>query len=157
MIESSVDIAELLAEREILRTMHRYAHTLDYGDVDGFVDCFVEKPDYRFSSRSGGSATNAEELAGFVRRYRHAPEQFNKHVMIDPIITVTGDRATVTSYYLFIQDGASGPHIASYGRYADVLVRCDDRRWRFESRHIQNEAMRPGFIPPVAPVEEKYS
>lgn len=133
---------ELIAERDILRTLHRYAHTLDYGDHAGFADCFTDDARYE-SSRRGVMATGRVELIDFARRYQHAPAAFHKHVMVEPIIDVQGDAATARSYYLFVQDRPDGPFIASYGSYSDRLVRCPDGAWRIAHRRIESEAMGP--------------
>jgi 3-phenylpropionate/cinnamic acid dioxygenase small subunit len=142
------DLLRLLKdERAILRTMHRYAHTLDYGDHDGFVDCFTENAVYE-SSRTGVLAGGAAELRDFASRYNHAPKAYNKHVMVDPLIEVDGDSATARSYYLFIQNRESGPAITHYGSYEDRLARCPDGAWRITYRRLVNEAIAAGDVQP---------
>jgi ketosteroid isomerase-like protein len=143
-------LQELLDERDILRTLHRYAHTLDAGDYAGFADCFTEDAVYG-STRNGPMATGRAELEDFAKRYQHAPAAFHKHVVVDPLINVDGDGASVRSYYFFIQDRPSGPFIASYGTYADRLVRGADGCWRLASRTIESEAMNPDGVSAVRP------
>ena len=39
-----------------------------------------------------------------------------------------GDAATAESYFTRLNDSPRGPVVRSFGRYLDVLVRCDGRR-----------------------------
>ena len=61
---------------------------------------------------------------------------------MDPQIVVTGDEASVVSYFLRVEprDAASTQIVAS-GRYLDRLVRCDDGRWRFMERVAEIDDM----------------
>jgi len=147
-------LKELGAERDILRTLHCYAHALDYGDHVAFADCFTDDGRYE-TTRKGTMATGRDELIDFARRYQHAPEAYNKHVMVDPVVEVDGDTATVRSYYLFIQDRAEGPYIASYGTYIDRLLRGQDGTWRISHRRIESEVMGPAGVHAVRPREAR--
>ena len=63
------------------------------------------------------------------------PNVFVKHIVVDPRIVVTGDRATVESYFLRVEPRDAAPtQIVASGRYLDRMVRCDDGRWRFVER-----------------------
>jgi ketosteroid isomerase-like protein len=63
--------------------------------------------------------------------------------VVDPLIRVDGDTASVESYYARLDHRDEGPYIRSFGRYTDVLVRCDDGRWRFKERRATNESVVP--------------
>lgn len=128
----------LEAERDILRTMYRYAHCIDYGLEKEWVDLFVEDAVYqRATQRHQGRA----ELSAFIAAHTRPPAKYNKHLLIEPIITLRGDEATVVSYYARIDDGESGPFVFSFGRYHDRLVKCEDGKWRFKERLIEREAI----------------
>src|SRR5260221_9684548 len=45
-MERDPEIEKLLAEREIMRTQHRYSHAVDYNVEDEWVDCFTEDGTY---------------------------------------------------------------------------------------------------------------
>ena len=141
---------QLVAERDIQRVIHRYAQTLDTGDYEGFADCFTDDGEYE-STRNGVMARGRAELVDFASRYDHAPAVYQKHVVVDSVITLGDGEAEVQSYYLFIQDRSTGPFIASYGTYKDHVVRGGDGRWRIARRLIQSEAMNPDGVHTVRP------
>jgi ketosteroid isomerase-like protein len=129
-------------ERGILNTLSVYGHALDYGDMDTFLNCFTEDADY-LTNRVGNFKGRAE-IDRFFRARRHAPEKYNKHVLVDPIVTMDGpDTANVISYYCLLQDRPGGPFVSHFGRYKDRLVRCEDGMWRFQVRQVEGEAVAP--------------
>lgn len=75
-----------------------------------------------------------EAIRDAFRGHTHAPDMFHKHLLFQPLIRLDGDRATVESGFARLDEGEDGPIVRSFGRYADVLVRCDDGRWRFAER-----------------------
>jgi ketosteroid isomerase-like protein len=127
--------------------MYKYAHALDSGDTAAFLDCFTETASYG-STPSGRMDRGHGEIADFFGRHSHAPEAWHKHLMVEPRITITGDRAGGVSYYALIQTRASGPFISHFGRYLDVFVRCPDGAWRIQSRLNVNEGVAPGDVTP---------
>jgi len=55
---------------------------------------------------------------------------------------VTGDSATVQSYFMRVEPRDGGPtQIVASGRYIDRLIRCDDGRWRFVERVAEIDDM----------------
>lgn len=144
-------VTTLVAEREILRTLHQYCHAWDYGPdaerLDGFVEdgaivTVVTGPLTGYSDAvEAHSCRGRAELAQEAREHVTAPDSYFKHLMMDPQITLLDDsEATVHSYFglWFHRDGA--PYTASFGRYVDRMVRCPDGRWRFKERTIEIEA-----------------
>jgi ketosteroid isomerase-like protein len=129
-------------ERAVLATLYRYGHSLDYGDLDSWMDLW--SPTARLHWPQTGFITGADMFAEVFRAHTHAPEVYHKHLLIEPLAVVEGDRATAQSMFtrLDVYDGV--PKIRSFGRYLDVLVRCPDGRWRFEERMTEVEALRPG-------------
>src|SRR5579864_3232562 len=81
-------LANIEDQQGVLDTLHRYAHAIDYGLEDEWVDCFTEDgifetrpgPLGRLGSR-GNYAVGREELAAFVARHTRAPERFHKHIV----------------------------------------------------------------------------
>ena len=69
-----------------------------------------------------------------------APPDYKQHVVVQPLIEIDGDTATVSSDFLYVQD-RDGPLISHFGHYADVLARGADGVWRFRRRAIQTEAV----------------
>jgi hypothetical protein len=135
-------------ERDVLATLHRYGHALDYGAEAGWVGCFTA--DARYEVREPGNGTagrvraydGRDELAAFAARHTRAPEHFHKHVVVDPMIAVDGDRATAVSYFLRVDQAGGERVVYAFGRYRDELVRGEDGRWRFAVRVAEVESRR---------------
>jgi ketosteroid isomerase-like protein len=135
-------------ERAITRTMYRYAHAQYNGRRDDFLDCFTHDA-VIVRSRHGRSVTGHEEIGKYFDAITHAPEAYHKHVMVEPIIEVSGDRASVASDFLYVQD-RDGPMISHFGHYADEFVRCTDGHWRMSRRELQTEAVGRGDVSTIA-------
>jgi uncharacterized protein (TIGR02246 family) len=106
---------------EILQLMYRYNHLIDSGDAAGWAETFTEDGvfDVAGQVRSGHS-----ELTAFA-----AEQAGHRHVVVNPVIDVTGDSATVRAYFVVYAGGA----LRGTGTYADELVRTPDG-WRFAKR-----------------------
>ena len=131
-------------KRDILRTMYNYAHTLDYGDEEGFMDCWTEDAFLGWSIIPGGLKGRDRIREGF-HVHTHAPDAWHKHMLAEPRITLAGDTATVQSMFFRIdpyESSNGAPEIYAFGRYLDRLVRCQDGKWRFAERLVEKEAAR---------------
>lgn len=135
-------------ERAILQTLHQYGHSMDYGPDADFIDCFTPEGvwDVRMRTSSAGSfqcrghSDIEASLAG--QTAMRAPALYAKHLAMDPRIAVTGDEASVLSYFLRVEPRDAAPtQIVASGRYLDRLVRCDDGRWRFVERVAEIDDM----------------
>jgi hypothetical protein len=134
-------------ERAILRTLYQYGHAMDNGPDGDFVDCFTPEGvwDVRMRISSGafqcrGHGEIEASLAG--QTAMRAPALYAKHLVMDPLIVVTGDEATVQSYFLRVEPRDAAPtQIVASGRYLDHLVRCADKRWRFTERIAEIDDM----------------
>lgn len=135
----------LEAERAIVATLYAYGHALDYGDRDQFLGCFTTDAAYvvamRIGSDRGFEFHGHGELTGYFEGHTHAPAAWHKHVTTNPIITVDGDRATATSYFVRVDAGAKAAPavIVASGRYLDELDRDAAGRWRIRSRRCEVE------------------
>ena len=136
-------LRELLEERAILQTLYRYGHTIDYGLEAEWVDLFTEdgvwdvrpvndesRPRLRVSGRA--------ELERFIATHTRAPETYHKHFLVEPLIRIDGNEATVESYYARIDEREDGPYFRSFGRYRDRMVKSADGRWRFRERTVES-------------------
>ena len=136
-------VARLEDEREILRTLHQYGHTLDYGPLPDFLDCFTPDATWERVRRRNPddrkSFNGHQELTRFFHSHRRAPDLYYKHLLVEPRIEVAGDRATVTSYFVKIDEHPEGPYVYAFGRYRDQLARWADGRWRLAWRRAETE------------------
>jgi ketosteroid isomerase-like protein len=138
-------IAVLEAQHEVVQTLNQYVHAVDYGDMDALLDCYVPDADH-LTNLPMGNLKGHQEILSVYRLRPTAPEKFEKHLVVEPMIEVlNADEATADSYYLLVQDRPTGPFVSHYGRYRDRFVRCDDGRWRFKVRSVEGEAIAPGM------------
>ena len=146
-------LAALEAERGVLATLYQYGHALDYGAEADWVDCFAAAAHYELRDRGAGTADSVrsydgrDELAAFAAGHTRAPERFHKHLVADPLISVDGDRATASSYFLRLDEVGGERVVYAFGRYRDELVRCPDGRWRFAVRIAEIESRRARRAP----------
>ena len=129
--------------RAILNTLHAYGHCLDYGDEQGFMDCWTEDAVLGWTVYAGPLHGHDRIRAGF-RAHTHAPDAWHKHMLAEPQISVHGDTARVYSMFFRLDPYVStaAPEIYAFGRYIDALRRCADGRWRFTERVVEKEAAR---------------
>lgn len=143
--EVIVRLERLEDERAIVRTMYRYAHAQYNGDREMFLDCFTEDAEVE-RTRHGRVVRGRAGIGAWFDMISHAPEEYHKHVLVEPVIDIDGDRAVVSSDFLFVQDCDTGPFISHFGHYTDELERCADGEWRLRRRALKTEATAPGEV-----------
>ena len=134
------DVAALLDERAVLAALAEYAHALDGHDVDRWVATFTS--DGLFEVRYDGRTVHREAGHAELRRWATAapPGGSRRHLLADPLVTLDGDDAHVTSCWTLLERGPDGrPVVGAFGRYDDRLVKRDGV-WRFASRLADIEA-----------------
>ena len=131
-------------ERAILRSLHLYAHYLDSGRDDDWLDLFTDDAVLDVRRRVTGGVNQPhrhvgkDELRKFVVEHSKRaapPASYDKHLYSSPLITVDGDEARVEQYAAGLDDDPSGPSLGRFGRTLDHLVR-QDGQWRFKERII---------------------
>ena len=131
-------------EREILKTLYRYGHYIDYGLEQEWVGLFTEDGIYEIRLRQSGSVIRKEgsqALAQFIAEHTSAPAKYHKHLLVEPLITLEGkNQATVESYFLRVDEGEGKLYILAFGRYKDRLVKHNSR-WLFKERICEVEAL----------------
>ena len=149
-------VSALDDERLILATLAAYGRALDYGLEEMFLDCWTADAvlEYDFAIAAQVMAPPGspprryeghDELRGFFGQHTHAPAFFHKHLVLDAVVELDGDRAGVHSAFVRLDRDEEGPWLQSWGRYADVVTRDAGGRWRFARRtgHIESMARRP--------------
>jgi SnoaL-like domain len=143
-------IARLEAENDILRTLHRYGHSIDAGRDEDWVDCFTEDgiidvlygADRAPTARLGLGTRHAtgvrhqgrEALRVFIAGHTHPPKHVHQHVLVEPRITVSGETGRGLSYMMRIDMLDPAPTITTFGRYLDRYRRTGEREWRIAER-----------------------
>jgi len=127
---------------EIQMLYARYNHSIDTGDIEGYVALFT--PDGSFNNNSGheGLRTFMKNRNGGTRRH------WNTNLLITP--TPEGAKGAV--YLMFVDVGMKPPAITSAGRYEDSLVKTA-QGWRFKRRqNFPDPPAAPASAPaPAAP------
>jgi ketosteroid isomerase-like protein len=137
-------LALLENEREILRTLHAYGNSIDYGNEEEFIDCWLPDAEMHWPIPPYAAPfIGHDRIREAFRGHTHAPATYHKHFVVDPRIRIDGDVARVESYFARLDKDGDGPYVRGFGRYLDVLLRCPDGRWRFKERHAESEASSP--------------
>lgn len=125
--------ADTLAITELL---YRYAELIDAGDFDG-VGRLLGRGN--FMGVAGGEAI-AALFAATTRRFpEHGNTPRTRHLVLNPVVDVTGDTATARSTFCVVQQTdtvALQPIVV--GRYSDSFAR-DERGWYFTQRRVDVE------------------
>lgn len=142
-------VLRLEDERAIAHVLYKYAESIDYGDEVGWADCFTDDAVWHTENVVSGAVrerAGRSELLEFAEGHTRPPEAYHKHMVVGPIIEVSGDNATSSSYILLVVRGPGGlPMVACFGRYVDQLRRGEDSRWRIAHRHCDIESWSPAW------------
>jgi SnoaL-like domain len=143
-------VQRLEDERDIVRTLYRYAAWLDYGPSELLEDIFT--PDGSWNRAPGRRGIRRfighHGFSEMWRDHTHAPDFFHKHAILNPVVDVAADEATAVSYLVFICEHPDGPYIRAFSRCRDRLVRGDDGRWRIAERTAELESWAERDFPP---------
>lgn len=125
--------ASMQDELDVRRVMARYCHLCDDSDFDALVALFTADAALIYGGRE---ACGSEEIRAFFDEFQGAPERRGKHLQMNIVVDVEGDRARSESDVLFVRyfDAALLPHVAA--RYRDELLRVNGD-WRFTRREIR--------------------
>ena len=124
------DIA-LADELGIRRTLAAYCQHLDDGEFAALAHQFTTDGTITFEDRGAGASGRAEIETWFSESY--TPERRGKHLTVNTIVDLDGDRATARSDFAFLGfvDGELRP--LYIGRYHDDFVRAEGR-WLIQRR-----------------------
>jgi hypothetical protein len=134
-------VRELEDAHTITLAFTRYNRAVDYGgdlrplfSEDLLVD--VVTP--------AGESLNRQEGAENYIAYRVsvpvAPERYEKHLALSPLVQVDGDEAEVENYFIVLRAVEGAPRIASFGRAFTKLQRSGDD-WVITSRRAEVESV----------------
>jgi 3-phenylpropionate/cinnamic acid dioxygenase small subunit len=124
-----------IEDREEIRELYaRYAHTVDNGQLNEWIDCFSD--DGVFDSPRFGKHTGREGLRRFAAIYKESLGGARPfHQITNVIFHIEGDQASGCCYltYYHCKDGKAA--LSAAGRYTDKLRKVGGG-WRFESRKV---------------------
>jgi hypothetical protein len=122
---------------EIHELAARYAHAIDFGDAEGWADCFTA--DGAFESTLQGRVEGRDALMAFCRSTPTGmkPRHWTNHWIMDGAANV----ATATCYGLLLDGAANGRPILTF-RYRDRLRKVNGR-WKFVERFADIDPMQP--------------
>ncbi|MFN6545740.1 nuclear transport factor 2 family protein [Mycolicibacterium nivoides] len=121
---------------EVTELLYRYAELIDAGDFDGVGELLGRGS---FMGVAGASAI-AKLFASTTRRFpEHGNTPRTRHLVLNPIVDVDGERASARSTFCVVQNTDTVPlQPIVVGRYADVFAR-DENGWYFTERQVEVE------------------
>src|SRR5690554_4859877 len=129
-------VERMEAESEIRRALIEYGAYLDWRDYAAYANLFAADGTWAggFGSFTGPKAIEAMLLENLGSAATGYINKSSFHMMTNPIITVDGDRAEVSSRYLFwTRSDSDRPSPALAGRYVDQFVR-QNGEWKIARR-----------------------
>lgn len=122
---------------EVTELLYRYAELIDAGDFDGVGELLGRGA---FMGVAGAPAI-AKLFASSTRRFPdHGNTPRTRHLVLNPIVDVDGERATARSTFCVVQKTDTVPlQPIVVGRYADVFARDEHGGWYFTERTVDVE------------------
>ena len=121
---------------EVTELLYRYGELIDAGDFDGVGELLGRGS---FMGVAGAPAI-AQLFASTTRRFpEHGNTPRTRHLVLNPIVDVDGDRATARSTFCVVQKTDTvvlQPIVV--GRYFDSFARGEDG-WYFTERRVDVE------------------
>ncbi|ABK69916.1 nuclear transport factor 2 family protein [Mycolicibacterium smegmatis] len=131
-----MNLERLAHTLQITELLYRYAELVDAGDFDGVGQLLGRGA---FMGVTGADAI-AALFAATTRRFpEHGNRPRTRHLVLNPIIDIDGERARARSTFVVIQNTETvslQPIVA--GRYADMFA-LDDTGWYFTERRVDVE------------------
>ncbi len=124
-----------LEDREEIRELYaRYAHAIDNGQFEEWVNCFTE--DGTFESPRFGRHTGHAGLRRFTQIYRESLGGAKPvHQISNVSFSINGDRATSGCYLVYYHCKEGKTALCAVGHYVDRLRKVSGE-WKFESRLV---------------------
>jgi ketosteroid isomerase-like protein len=132
-------------DREQIRELYaRYAHTIDNGQWNEWLDCFTE--DGVFESSRFGRHAGREGLRRFTAIYKESLGGAKPiHMMTNIAFSVNGDVATGGCYLAYFHCLNGKGVLSAIGHYTDRLRKVGGQ-WKFESRQVVVDGALPEHI-----------
>jgi uncharacterized protein (TIGR02246 family) len=125
-----------LEDREAIHALFmRYRQCLDEKDFSGYAALFAETGEFVAAAGSARGRSGIQEFVDGMRgSLLTAVAGDDLHIVVNPEISVDGDRAIARSTWIYLVRGDDGePTLSKVGHYQDELVR-EEGEWRFARR-----------------------
>jgi 3-phenylpropionate/cinnamic acid dioxygenase small subunit len=134
---------------EIQQLIYRYAWLIDTRDFDGLDAVFAPGAEVHYNV-FGGVKQRWPEVKEFLRGGLSL-HRVTQHQMSNPLIEVSGDRATARTYgnLVHVQELLDGKpsYVVQHAIYSDELARGASG-WRITSRRLDNLFVQGRFLGP---------
>ena len=143
MTDLTARLEMLEAKQAIFETLHLYVQSHS-GPLDDYLACFTDDAvlDHVGRDRVHG----LDEIRARFEHTRTAMTTPHKLVLLAPLVSVDGERATLRAEYVYIVLGDDAPSVHAFGRCEAELRRDADSIWRFCEKRIFNESgLRPAW------------
>lgn len=125
---------------EIMELIHQYAKNTDLAAAQASADMFTEDG---ILSSLAGTDQGKKNILIHLERVANTVAKGKRHVMTNVTSTITGDKATSTSY-MIVFDATNSTNVIMTCVYNDELVKVAGQ-WKFKSRKLMID---PSFQPP---------
>ncbi|MDV3127414.1 nuclear transport factor 2 family protein [Mycobacterium sp. 21AC1] len=128
---------ELASRLAVTELLYRYAELIDAGDFDG-VGHLLDRA--TFAGAATGAQAIAKLFASTTRRYpEHQNTPRTRHLVLNPIVDLDGERADARSTFVVVQHTQTVPlQPIVVGRYFDAFAH-DEHGWYFTERKVDVE------------------
>jgi ketosteroid isomerase-like protein len=145
---------------EIEDLMSRYLFAMDYGDIESYMATFTDDAELEFAT---GTYMGQDAIREAITRFKQnigklymvedgSPATL-RHVLLQAVIRVEGDRGWTTSLWMEMANDGPGDSfkMGTFGIYEDELRRVDGN-WLFSRRRVLNEFLKGRHSGPDNPV-----
>ncbi|MFK0113345.1 nuclear transport factor 2 family protein [Streptomyces sp. NPDC091217] len=145
---TSEQVANIVDEHEIVRTINQWAQALDAGDFESFMDCYAPDGTMEVFHKGDPIATQ-EAFRAFMDL--NVSQGAHLHLVCTPQVQLDGDRASAHSYVVRLDAYDDAPLIRAFATYRDEFVRSEDGRWRIHYRFVNRISFSSHGVDPSHP------
>jgi hypothetical protein len=125
---------------ELQNLIAKYFLTTDNGDVDGFLNCWVEAEQFSgYDLGALGLLSTWQELSDFITQ-KYVTEgglaSGKRHTASNIKIVAVSATEALISHDMIVFEVADMPNVFITGRYDDGVAVKTDKGWKFKSRKV---------------------
>jgi hypothetical protein len=124
---------------EIQNLVARYFHTVDNGDAEGFMGCWVEPEVFELYVSPMGRIARWQELHDVIRQLVGPDGSLKdkRHFSSNVSIKAVDPATALVMHDMIVCAVAVDPVIVATGRYNDSVAVKTDRGWKFKKRVVE--------------------